>query len=76
MISLWVGILGVIIASISVIQAKRSGKKDIRKKIAEKQARLDVLSSKHLFSDETTMNNTMIECDVLKKEIEELKKQL
>lgn len=76
MISLLVGIIGVVVGIISVIVAKRGSKEAIRKKIAEKQARLDVLSSTHHFVDGTTMNNAMIEREVLRKEIEELKKQL
>lgn len=76
MISLLIGFIGIIIGVLGVISAKRRSKDEIRKKIAEKQARLDVLSSTHHFADGTTMNNTMIEREVLKKEIEELKKQL
>ena len=76
MISLIVGIAGIVVGIIGVWQAKKDKRKEIVKQIAEKQARLDVLSSKNHFFDSTTMNNTMIEREVLQKEIEELKKQL
>lgn len=83
LISLGVGILGVLIGVVSVIQAKKQvkqAKKDkkdeIRKSIAEKQAELKVLEETTHFIDSTTMNNAILRKSVLQNEIEALKKQL
>ena len=76
MISLLVGIIGVVVAIISVISAKRNSKDAIRKKIAEKQAELAALGSIHHGIDHTTASDMMVRSEVLRKEIEELKRQL
>ena len=85
LISLGVGVLGVLIGIISVVQAKKqvrqakkeqeaSTKQSIRQKIAEKQAELDVLNSTTHFVDSATMSNAVVRRNVLSREIEELKK--
>ena len=87
LISLGIGFLGVLVSIVSLIYAKRTvakaqkekekDKKDeIRQSIAEKQSELKVLEETTHFIDSTTMNNTMLRKDVLKREIEELKKML
>lgn len=76
MISLLVGIIGVVVAIISVISAKRDSKNAIRKKIAEKQTELAALDSIHHGIDHTTASAMMMRSEVLRKEIEELKRQL
>lgn len=76
MISLLVGIIGVVVAFISLILAKRDSKSAIRKKIAEKQAELTALDSIHHGIEHTTASDMMVRREVLRKEIEELKRQL
>lgn len=87
LISLGVGVLGVLIGIISVIQAKRTvakankekmkdRKDDIKQKIAEKQAELDALNSTTHFVNEKTMSDALVRKSVLSSEIEALKKQL
>ena len=87
LISLGVGVLGVLIGIISFIQAKKqvkqakkeqeaSLKQSIKQKIAEKQAELSVLKETTHFVDSTTMGNAIVRKDILSREIEELKKQL
>lgn len=87
LISLGVGVLGVLIGIISFIQAKQQVKQakkeqeashiqSINQKIAEKQAQLDVLNSTTHYVDSATMSNAIVRRDVLSREIEELKKQL
>lgn len=91
LISLGFGFLGVLTGIISVIQAKKQVKQakkeqeankrqtheqDIKQKIREKQAELDVLNETTHFIDGTTMNNAMIRKSILSREIEDLKKQL
>ena len=76
LISLFVGILGVVIGVVSLVYELRKRKRDIASKIAEKQAELDVINSTHHYIDLTTMNNSMIRKSVLEKEIDALKKKL
>ena len=76
LISLFVGILGVVIGVVSLVYELRKRKRDIASKIAEKQAELDALDSIHYFPNSTTMGNTMIKRTTLQKEIETLKKKL
>ena len=87
LISLGVGVLGVLVSIVSLIYAKRTvakakkeqekDKKDeIRQIIAEKQAELKVLQETYHFIDGTTMNNAILRKSVLQNEIEALKKQL
>ena len=76
LITLFVGILGVVIGVISLFVDKKKSKKEIAYKIAEKQAELDVINSTHHYIDLTTMNNSMIRKSVLEKEIDALKKKL
>ena len=87
LISLGVGVLGVLIGVISVIQAnrtvakankekKKDKKDDIKQKIAEKQAELDALNSTTHFVSEKTMSDALVRKSVLSSEIEALKKQL
>lgn len=75
-ISLFVGLVGVVIAIISLIAEMKKRKQDIAGKIAEKQARLDAINGIHLFPDMTSGGNAMIERASLEKEIEALKKKL
>lgn len=49
-ISLLVGLIGVIIAIISLVVEIKKRKKDVASKIAEKQARLDAINGIHFFS--------------------------
>lgn len=76
LLTLFVGILGVVIGVISLFVDKKKCKKKITYKIAEKQAELDVINSTHHYIDLTTMNNSMIRKSVLEKEIDALKKKL
>lgn len=76
LISLFVGILGVVIGVVSLVYELRKRKRDIASKIAEKQAELDVINSTHHYIDMTTMNNSMMRKSVLEKEIDALKKKL
>ena len=75
-ISLLVGLIGVIIAIISLVVEIKKRKKDVASKIAEKQARLDAINGIHLFPDMTSGGNAMIERATLEKEVEALKKKL
>lgn len=75
-ISLFVGLVGVVIAIISLIAEMKKRKQDIAGKIAEKQARLDAINGIHLFPDMTSGGNAMIERASHEKEIEALKKKL
>lgn len=76
LISLFVGLVGVVIAVISLVYELKKRKRDVASKIAEKEAELDVINSTHNYIDMTTMNNSMIRKSVLEKEIEALKKKL
>lgn len=91
LISLGFGFFAVLIGFISVIQAKKQAKQakkeqeaskrqtreqDIKQKIREKQAELDVLNETTHFIDGTTMNNAILRKTILSREIEELEKQL
>ena len=68
--------IAAIFAIMAYYQSKRSDKEGIRRKIAQKQAELDALSSNHHFIDGGTMNDTIIRQQVLSSEIEEYKKML
>ena len=76
LLSLLVGLVGVVIGVVSLVYELRKRKRDIASKIAEKQAELDVINSTHHYIDMTTMNNSMIRKSVLEKEIDALKKRL
>ena len=76
LISLFVGIVGIVIAVISLVSEIKKREKYIADKIAEKQAELDALDSIHYFPDSTTLGNTMIKRTTLHREIEALKKKL
>lgn len=76
LISLFVGIVGIVIAVISLVSEIKKKERDIADKIAEKQAELDALDSIHYFPDSTTLGNTMIKRTTLHREIEALKKKL
>ena len=76
LLSLLVGLVGVVIGVVSLVYELRKRKRDIASKIAEKQAELDVINSTHHYIDLTTMNNSMIRKSVLEKEIDALKKKL
>lgn len=76
LLSLLVGLVGVVIGVVSLVYELRKRKRDIASKITEKQAELDALDSIHYFPDSTTMGNTMIKRTTLQKEIEALKKKL
>ena len=76
LISLFVGLVGVVIAVISLVYELKKRKRDVASKIAEKQAELDVINSTHHYIDMTTMNNSMMRKSVLEKEIDALKKRL
>ena len=76
LLSLLVGLVGVVIGVVSLVYELRKRKRDIASKIAEKQAELDVINSTHHYIDMTTMNNSMIRKSVLEKEIDALKKKL
>ena len=76
LLSLLVGLVGVVIGVVSLVYELRKRKRDIASKITEKQAELDALDSIHNFPDSTTMGNTMIKRTTLQKEIEVLKKKL
>ena len=76
LLSLLVGLVGVVIGVVSLVYELRKRKRDIASKIAEKQAELDVINSTHHYIDMTTMNNSMIRKSVLEKEIDALNKKL
>lgn len=76
LLSLLVGLVGVVIGVVSLVYELRKRKRDIASKIAEKQAELDALDSIHYFPDSTTLGNTMIKRTTLHREIEALKKKL
>ena len=76
LISLFVGIVGIVIAVISLVSEIKKKERYIADKIAEKQAELDALDSIHYFPNSTTIGNTMIKRTTLQKEIETLKKKL
>ena len=76
LITLFVGVAGVVVGVISLIYELRKKKSDIRTKIAEKQAELDALDSIHFHMDMTSAGNSMTRRTVLQKEIEALKKKL
>ena len=76
LLSLLVGLVGVVIGVVSLVYELRKRKRDIESKIAEKRAELDVINSTHHHIDLTTMNNSMIRKSVLEKEIDALKKKL
>ena len=76
LISLFVGIVGIVIAVISLVSEIKKKERYIADKIAEKQAELDALDSIHYFPDSTTLGNTMIKRTTLHREIEALKKKL
>ena len=75
LLSLLVGLVGVVIGVVSLVYELRKRKRDIASKIAEKQAELDVINSTHHYIDMTTMNNSMMRKSVLEKEIDALKKK-
>lgn len=91
LISLGFGVLGVLIGIISVFQARKQVKQakkeqeasirqaheqDIKQKIREKQAELDVLNETTHFVSAETMSNAIVRKSILSREIEELEKQL
>ena len=76
LITLFVGVIGVVLAVISLIYEIRKKKSDLRSRIAEKQAELDALDSIHFHMDMTSAGNSMTRRAVLQKEIEALKKKL
>ena len=91
LISLGVGVLGVLIGIISVIQAKRqvkqakkeqeaslkqSHEQNIRQEIAKKRAELKVLKSTYHVVDSKTIDDINLRKSILSSEIEELEKQL
>ena len=59
LITLLVGVIGVVLAVISLIYEIRKKKSDLRSRIAEKQAELDALDSIHFHMDMTSAGNCM-----------------
>lgn len=87
LICLGVGVVGVLISIISVIQAskqvkqarkekKEDFKQDIKQEIAKKRAELKVLESTHHVVDSKTIDDIILRKSILSREIEELEKQL
>ena len=74
LITLFVGVIGVVVAVISLFYEIRKKKSDLRSRIAEKQAELDALDSIHFHMDMTSAGNSLTRRVVLQKEIEALKK--
>lgn len=63
-------------AVLAYFQVKRGEKESIRRKIKSKQAQLDAMSSIHHFESSSSMGDTMVRMQVLRSEIEELKRML
>ena len=87
LICLGVGVVGVLISFISVIQARKQVKQarkekqedfkqGIKQEIAKKRAELKVLESTYHVVDSRTIDDIILRKSILSHEIEELEKQL
>lgn len=87
LICLGVGVVGVLISIISVIQARKEVKQarkekqedfkqGIKQEIAKKRAELKVLESTYHVVDSKTIDDIILRKSILSREIEELEKQL